>query len=557
MIFRAFLLLFVLDFSYATTSITFYGNRINPVITDGSELKDDWVATAVYSKAEEHISNFGQLIVSTNGDGISDDMQTFGAGYLEGMVTAEKIYQNYQNMLCQVDCSGNVPPEVQEFFTQQDLWAREQVAKNGDCNYWKNIGSLLSQMDGLILGYAASDFAKTNVLPLWAFTMINSMGDLFDILPATAPAGSSRSMNLTHTRPDFDGMTYKEVVDYMRKSGHCSAMVKVTDDLSEMFMGHSSWFTYSAMLRIYKTYKFALHNPASKHDVISFSSYPGMLSSLDDFYMMSGPSSKLVMLQTTNSIFNATLWDLVKPQSLLAWQRVRTANQLSSSGPEWYDNVAAHNSGTYNNQYMIIDASKFTPGNSLQPNALFVVEQIPGYVAGSDVTDELINGYWGSFNVPYHRDIYEMSGYGSVDEKAGHSMYTEYQMAPRAQIFRREQGSVKDLETMQRVMRYNEWQTDPYSGGSAWGAICARGDLEPGENPYPGGGYDTKITTWSQLTATNTDDLLGASIVNGPTAQDQEPFRWSTSGLGDSNNHFGMPDLFDFKFENVHASSIE
>ena len=41
------------------------------------------------------------------------------------------------------------------------------------------------------------------------------------------------------------------------------------------------------------------------------------------------------MTQTTNSIFNASLWDLVVPQSLLAWQRVRTANQLASSGPEW------------------------------------------------------------------------------------------------------------------------------------------------------------------------------------------------------------------------------
>lgn len=77
----------------------------------------------------------------------------------------------------------------------------------------------------------------------------------------------------------------------------------------------------------------------------------------------------------TNSIYNATLWDLVAPESLLgelvsyhahstyfilpnaflfhsAWQRVRAANQLSSTGSDWFEIIALHNSGTYNNQVL-------------------------------------------------------------------------------------------------------------------------------------------------------------------------------------------------------------
>ncbi len=44
---------------------------------------------------------------------------------------------------------------------------------------------------------------------------------------------------------------------------------------------------------------------------MSFSSYPGFLESLDDFYIM---GNGLVMLQTTNSIFNTSLYQFVKPQ---------------------------------------------------------------------------------------------------------------------------------------------------------------------------------------------------------------------------------------------------
>jgi hypothetical protein len=187
-----------------------------------------------------------------------------------------------------VDCSGYVAPEIQEFFTAQDLWTRKQVEAHQNCSYWQFVGGILSQMDGLVAGYRASAFAQEedHSLPLWAFTMINSMGDLFDIIPAVSPSN----------RPDFHRMSYHESVDYFRKNGHCSAFIKLTPDMSEIYMGHSSWFTYSAMLRIYKTYAFALGNSASKTSRMSFSSYPGMLSSLDDFYQMD--DSKLVMIQS-------------------------------------------------------------------------------------------------------------------------------------------------------------------------------------------------------------------------------------------------------------------
>lgn len=101
-----------------------------------------------------------------------------------------------------------------------------------------------------------------------------------------------------------------EVSEHLERNGHCSALIKIKDDLSDLLFGHSSWFSYSNMNRIYKHYhldfnfNFSLTQPNGQEGQVglgnkhtSFSSYPGMLSSLDDFYMMG--DSKLFLTQVT------------------------------------------------------------------------------------------------------------------------------------------------------------------------------------------------------------------------------------------------------------------
>lgn len=69
------------------------------------------------------------------------------------------------------------------------------------------------------------------------------------------------------------------------------------------------------MLRIQKRYR--LNYKMSKlsnqrvfgHD-ITFSSYPGFLYSLDDFYLI---SSGLAVTETTISVYNSRLWENVQP----------------------------------------------------------------------------------------------------------------------------------------------------------------------------------------------------------------------------------------------------
>lgn len=62
-------------------------------------------------------------------------------------------------------------------------------------------------------------------------------------------------------------------------------------------------------------------------------------------------------------------------------------------------------------------------------------------------------GYWPSYNIPFHEKIYNLSGYAAYVEKYG--MDFSYELAPRAKIFRRDQGKVTSLESMKYIMRYN------------------------------------------------------------------------------------------------------
>ena len=57
---------------------------------------------------------------------------------------------------------------------------------------------------------------------------------------------------------------------------------------------------------------------------------------------------------------------------------------MAKNGGEWGDFSMRYNSGTYNNQYMIIDTNLFTVGEPLKDNTLTVVEQMPNNVAVGD-----------------------------------------------------------------------------------------------------------------------------------------------------------------------------
>jgi hypothetical protein len=453
---------------------------------------------------------------------LSDPVRGFAMGYVEGWLTAERISQQITNFYTNVFSStkGKIPFNSGVWLHNQLEWAKTQCQQVGDSNaYWRAQCTVLAQFEGVVHGYVDAlglvDYAAAE-MQVYATNSNDDIADLVALFdPKHAPV------------KDFQALTMMS----------CSALIKLLPFNSDLVSGHTTWRPYWGMLRIFKHYSYSLHIGST---VVSFSSAPGTLTSHDDFYLT---SRGLLIMETTNNMFDLEYQrKFVKSSSLLSWQRAAVANIVADSGSGWVDALSSYNSGTYSNQWMIVDYKLFSAGHKIVPGTLTVAEQLPDRFVTQDMSMHLdTTRYWPSYNVPYFTETFDLSGYPAMVEKYGDDF--TYDKNPRALIFARNVTSIQSFEEVQQMLQYNDWQHDPLSKGSPANSISSRYDLLS-TKPVPFGGADSKVV----------DHLLfktmSAIAISGPTHQQQEPFVWSTSGF-QNTSHVGLPDAFNFSWQNV------
>lgn len=323
-------------------------------------------------------------------------------------------------------------------------------------------------------------------------------------------------------------------------NSRCSGLVKVTPELDDMFISHSTWSNFFWMNRVYKHYIIKL-NASIPMSHYTMSSYPGALSSIDDFYIM---DSGIAVVETTNGNFNLELYRKLEPQTLFTWQRVRVANAITSTGPDWVAAFTRYNSGTYNNQWMVINYGLFEVGQPLKDNTLWIAEQIPGNISSLDVTDVLERGYWSSYNVPSIEYIYKESGFAAEAEIDGPS--ASYDLAPRARIFRRDANKANNITMVKKLMRYNNYLNDPIQDNNPTWAVMNRGDLQNGSDASAFGGVDTKVADLKMM------QMVSSITQGGPTHDDLPPFTWDTPQWRDQP-HTALPMTSNFEWVSMES----
>jgi hypothetical protein len=167
---------------------------------------------------------------------------------------------------------------------------------------------------------------------------------------------------------------------------------------------------FENLLRVLKLYKFGYDQSKFHGHTYTFSSYPGLLYSGDDFILM---SSGLAAIETTMGLFKPELYDKIQVKDQLpGWVRTIVANQLADSAKNWCEIYEKFNSGTYNNQWVVLDYNKFNPGKELQDGLLYVLEQMPGLIDYQDMTWFLRkHSYFPSYNIPMFKKVSEYSGF--------------------------------------------------------------------------------------------------------------------------------------------------
>ena len=454
----------------------------------------------------------------------SDSSKAYAMGYIEGVINNERIYQIYRNLMyfSFYDSDLKIPDNLKEYITKNLEYMKTKSLENKDKDeYWEQVYFIYQQMLGLYEGYNnyAEDNKKINFID---FQMVVANADMEDALYYKDKT----------KRPNFKSMTSEEIKLFTDLHTHCSSLVKVANDLSDIWFGHNTWTSYGIMIRTFKEYKFVSNKHSEKSKVVVFSSYPGSLSSVDDFYYT---DTNLVVMETTNSNLNDSLYDLLDPNTLLCWVRVIVANRLATSGEEWIDIFKKENSGTYNNQFQILDLNKIDINKKqINDNAFMIIEQLPQYIESGDVTHFLKRGYWPSYNIPYFKTIYEKSGFvEAIQQKPDLYDSYDYSGSDRPKIFRREQTNVNSLEDFKKIMRYNHYYEDEISKKNAAWSIASRYDLNTngvGRNLCYGA-VDVKFISVKELK----EGKNIIHIISGPTNDNLPTFSWDNTTCAENN----------------------
>ncbi|KNC83095.1 hypothetical protein SARC_04633 [Sphaeroforma arctica JP610] len=358
--------------------------------------------------------------------------------------------------------------------------------------------------------------------------------------------------------------------------------------------GHDTWDTYSnAYPRIYKhtslpvTVFEDVEGPATTTRTrVHYSSMPGYISSVDDFYTIKGLAN-LVVTETSITAYDKSV--LVQNEhTVFSWIRVVVANALSNDGATWVELFSKYNSGTYNNQWLVIDLSKWHAYQTPEKGFFYLVEQTPVRIITQDLTQKVVReGYFASYNQPYSKDVWHIMGYGDASKKSKKPETFHYDTCPRAVVFGKLWDVVVNTTDMAFVMGWNdlgrkvvdsaERQDSPLqsfvsavsagarflgqlstelpasdtSSLTAANGICARDDLVAGKERRAYGGIDAKIASYTSL-MDYTVPLAWARA--GPTDDEKPSYCWvEGDDISLKTPHYGHPECYMWDWQLMYG----
>lgn len=532
---------FFLSFALAANEVTTLSCKLledgNVQISDSySNEADAW---AQFNDSYSSIG-WGQIHIWSNPESASYN-QMYCAGFADAYLTKDRI-QEYFYLYREIqtgDRNGKWDINWTNWFSQNINYMRRMTAHPTD-DYWKRTALILAQFDGMVAGY--KNASKPTDVPISEldFWILQSAGDLDDL-----------------------GEFFKAGFRDPELTLKCTGLIKILDDYSDVYFAQDTWSDYRELHSYLKEYN--LNVPEFKSHRVQVSTRTGHIPSVDDFWTN---DQGLLVLETTMHNFNETLYKIyVKPESVLTWIRSYHATFASDNGKEWTENFIRENSGTYNNEYIVLDTKKFTKGEKPQEDFLWMIEQYPGNYRSQDITEELISkSYFPSINTPWFKDLFELADYPGQQKRDPHKAEFWSYEQPRTQIIMRDAPGLSNYEDFKKFMRYNDYKNDdiisrvkdPVTGEifqEPSQGILSRYDLRPKDGtPYGArnnfGGLDAKTARLSHFMANQSFDAICS-----PEYDANEPWdfdKWNSENPDKKISHDGLASEYKFPWTEFH-----
>merc|ERR1719440_482048 len=591
----------------ASKGVTMFFDKVNHIMRlDEGIAPIDGLAWGNYVDNIEKNGWSDLWITTTANNDVSNDVRMYAAGYIEGLMTCVRLSEYHSNMhklLIRTEATKHALTNLRSLVKQQVGFLKFKanlvphiMAEEPKDPYWKHSRYMLFQLWGLTdwYNFAAHHFGISE-LKVEDMLLLNLGGELPTILDAYTPKATqdrlaaqnfeaiaflqrrsdhtaARNMKLRRSQAlraafksgkEINGEDLKEALreaeglnatedpldDHhwekrVAETGHCSALIKLTEGNKDIMVGHTTWDDYSRMTRVFKYYDFPFDGAATMATKIAFSSYPGLISSTDDYYVM---SSGLGVMDTSIEILNPFIWDKVQDfpgqPHIPNFVHLMITNRMAKNGAHWTRLFAKQNTGTYASQWMIVDYNRFKTGAVVPDDTFWLMEAVPGASKAADMSHFLRdNLYWPSFNRPYFDTIRECTGHTAAQRTNG-AIYS-WLNNPRAKIFRSAQKGISNLLEMRELMIRNLYPFTGVSPVEPGHEIDARMDLSP-YMPIPNGGIDAKVVNRCLF------KKMEVQAQSSPAHGAVPAFKWTRadgSEMWPSYPHNGLPNEWNFGF---------
>lgn len=455
-----------------------------------------------------------------------------------------------------------------------------------ETEYYLTLKYVLNQFDGLFQGQkdGAIQFGKTPLLRDQMY-QIAMQADLNDLIPAF----SSGQLNLYHEKQNQELNKAPNQLEFLQEK-ECSAYVKFNKKTNNLISSHNTHNLYSLMNRIFKYYDFDLFIGNKKLNGYKFSSRPADLNSKDDYYTL---TNNMVVMETSLNIWDLSIYKNLRTTTIPKWIRVNIANKLAENNLEWIELFFKYNSGTHNNQWLIVDYNKFDEYLIQQTNKKETERVTEDYLSQSQIKTNSFNSKFHhnkflldddfnlhfnktfqktyslkknykdesitqkdlgivhlveqipELNKAYFKDFsselitdgyvasYNAPYFDEVIELAGYKAQnkSDYFSANRYNLFKKYSDNIETIEDVKILIRYHDEE-------NICDTIAPRCDMVEGR---PFGSVDAKITDSTMLKQMKSIIVYGPPHIKGIS----EPFDF---GKFPDFSHLGIPDLFDFEW---------